>query len=156
MLTHMSRPVVPRRVDHALKRRGFRPIGSPVRKSEAVCIGLDELEAVRLADLEGLYQDAAAERMAVSRQTYARILARARHAIAACLVERKMLMVEAGPVIEDAHHHEACPVHGGPRRLGRTCHCPARGARCGKDCPHPGPSCPCHSGTAPGASPDTR
>ena len=58
-----------------------------------ICIGLDELEAIRLADLEGLYQDAAAERMGVSRQTYARILARARHTVAASLVERRMLMV---------------------------------------------------------------
>jgi predicted DNA-binding protein (UPF0251 family) len=127
-----------------------------VRKAEAICIGLDELEAVRLADLEGLYQDAAAERMAVSRQTYARILGRARHAIAACLVGRKMLMVEAGPVFEEAPHREACPVHGGPRRMGRTCHCPAKGTRGGKDCPHPGPSCPCHGGTALDTRPDTR
>ena len=144
----MSRPVVPRHVGPALKGYGFRPIGSPARKADAICIGLDELEAVRLADLEGLYQEAAAEQMAVSRQTYARILARARRAIAACLVERKLLMVEAVPVIEKARLRQACPIHGSLRRRGRTCHCPARGTRCGKDCPHPGPSCPCHGGAA--------
>ena len=49
-------------------------------------IGVDELEAIRLADIEGLYQDAAAERMGVSRQTYARILNRARTAVARSLV----------------------------------------------------------------------
>jgi hypothetical protein len=108
-------------------------------------IGLDELEAIRLTDMEGLYQDAAAERMGVSRQTYARILARARHAVAASLVERRMLVVEPGTVIEDAAPPFGCPIHGGKRRQGRTCHCPARPATCGKNCPHPGPSCDCRS-----------
>jgi hypothetical protein len=106
-------------------------------------IGLDELEAIRLADLEGLYQDAAAERMGVSRQTYARILARARHAVAASLVDRRMLLVGSGPVIEAAVSPPECPVHDGPRRHGRTCHCPVGRAACGKKCRHPGPSCAC-------------
>jgi uncharacterized protein len=128
-----------------LKRRGFRPIGRLVCKANTISIGLDELEAVRLADLEGLYQDAAAQRMGVSRQTYARILLRARHAVATCLVERKMLVVGAGSVIPDIPRPAECPVHGGPRRRGRTCHCPVRHEACGKDCAHPGPSCGCHS-----------
>jgi uncharacterized protein len=106
-------------------------------------IGLDELEAIRLADLEGLYQDAAAGRMGVSRQTYARILSRGRHAVAASLLEAKMLVVESGPVIEDVAAAAGCPVHGGPRRHGRTCHCPTRCAACGKSCPHPDVSCDC-------------
>jgi hypothetical protein len=101
-----------------------------------VRIGQDGLEAIRLADVEGLYQDAAAERMGVSRQTYARILARARHAVAMALVERRVLIVDAGPVVEETSAPTECPVHGGPRRLGRTCRCPARqpgscGRRCG-------------------------
>lgn len=139
----MSRPVVPRRVGCQLNGRGFRPIGRLACKADAISIGLDELEAIRLADLEGLYQDAAAGRMGVSRQTYARILSRARHAVAACLVERKMLVVEAGPVVEETPPPAECPVHNGARRHGRTCHCPVRRKTCGKDCAHPGPSCGC-------------
>jgi hypothetical protein len=108
-------------------------------------IGLDELEAIRLADLEGLYQDAAAERMGVSRQTYARILLRARHAVAASLVESKMLVVEAGPVVEDTAPPPECPIHGGGRRHGRTCLCPAGRQTCGKNCAHPGPARGCRS-----------
>jgi hypothetical protein len=108
-------------------------------------IGLDELEAIRLADVEGLYQDAAAERMGVSRQTYARILSRGRHVVAACLVEGRALVVGTGPVIEDAQPTAECPVHGGKRRQGRTCQCPVRRAQCSEDCPHPGPSCECRS-----------
>ncbi len=142
---HMPRPVVLRRVGCHMKGRGFRPIGQPACKADAVSIGLDELEAIRLADLEGLYQDAAAERMGVSRQTYARILARARHAVAASLLEARMLLVESGPVIEDTAPPADCPVHGGKRRQGRTCHCPTGGATCGESCPHPGPFCECRS-----------
>lgn len=141
--------MVPRHVGCHLKGRGFRPIGPPACKADAMRIGLDELEAIRLADLEGLYQDAAAERMGVSRQTYARILARARHAVAASLLEARMLLVGPAPVVEDAASPPACPIHGGPRRHGRTCNCPTRCATCGKDGPHSGPSCGCRH--APGA-----
>jgi hypothetical protein len=88
-------------------------------------LGVDGLEAIRLADLEGLYQDAAAERMGVSRQTYARILSRAREAVARALLERRLLLVEAAPVIEEAGPPLDCPVHGGPKRHGRTCRCRA-------------------------------
>jgi predicted DNA-binding protein (UPF0251 family) len=133
MLSIMARPVVPRRVCCGLKTRGFRPIGHSACKADTLSIGLDELEAIRLADMEGLYQDAAAERMGVSRQTYARVLSRARHAVAACLVESKMLVVEAGPVVADTSRPAACPVHGGARRRGRTCHCPARCRGCRQD-----------------------
>jgi predicted DNA-binding protein (UPF0251 family) len=136
---------MPRRVGCHMRGRGFRPIGQPACKADAIRIGLDELEAIRLADLDGLYQDAAAERMGVSRQTYARILTRARHAVAVSLLGARMLVVGSGPVIEDAAPPPECPVHGGARRHGRTCHCPTGGATCGKSCPHPGPSCGCRS-----------
>jgi uncharacterized protein len=135
----MARPVVPRRVCCHSAGPGFRPIG-PVTKVNAIRLAQDGLEAIRLADVEGLYQDAAAERMGVSRQTYARILSRARHAVASALVERRMLVFDGGPVIQEAEEPTACPIHGGPRRQGRTCHCPGgRHAHpCGKHCACPG------------------
>jgi predicted DNA-binding protein (UPF0251 family) len=104
-------------------------------RTEAVRIGQDGLEAMRLADVVGLYQDAAAERMGVSRQTFARILARARNAVALALVERRLLLVDGGSIVEETSARTECPVHGGPRRQGRTCHCPVRhpGA-CGRHC----------------------
>jgi predicted DNA-binding protein (UPF0251 family) len=139
----MSRPTVPRHVGCHLKGRGFRPIGQPSSQADALRIGRDEIEAIRLADLEGLYQDAAAERMGVSRQTYARILARARHTVAASLLEARILVVGSGPVIEEAAPPLQCPVHGGQRRQGRTCHCPAAATACGETCPHPGTTCDC-------------
>lgn len=123
----MSRPPLPRHICCRLNGLGFRPLGRPPYRADAIHIGVDELEAMRLADIEGLYQDAAAERMGVSRQTYARILGRARSAVARSLVEQKMLLVAGGdsaPIVESAPVPQECPVHGGPRRHGRACHCP--------------------------------
>jgi len=131
MLITMPRPITPRRVGCPARAGGFRPIGGPASR-ESVVLGLDGLEAIRLADLEGLYQDAAAERMGVSRQTYARILVRARQAVAAALLGRRLLLVEPGPVIEEASPPLECPVHGGPRRHGRTCRCPAQHEKWGQ------------------------
>lgn len=135
MLITVSRPPIPRRVCCRATVYGFRPLGPGGCHSELVTIGVDELEAVRLADVEGLYQEAAAERMGVSRPTYARILLRARRAVAECLLERKRLVVAPSPHVQEADDAPHCPVHGGRRRAGRVCRCPARHeGRCGKRC----------------------
>ena len=52
----------------------------PDCRLEEVALSVDEFEALRLADLEGLYQDAAAARMGVSRPTFARASSRPRAA----------------------------------------------------------------------------
>jgi len=110
----------------------MRPIGRPVAGLPIVTLGPDELEAVRLADRELLYQEAAAERMGVSRQTYARILGRARQAIARSLLDGTVLLVageerprrpELAGEGEPPEPAPSCPVHGGPRRRGRGCRC---------------------------------
>ena len=62
----MARPEKLRRVGCVAGERAFKPIGRPVSSLEIQELRLDELEAIRLADLEGLYQEAAAERMGVS------------------------------------------------------------------------------------------
>ena len=65
----MARPVKCRRIRCAPATRYFKPQGIPLRNLEEIVLGLDELEAMRLADLEGLYQAEAAAQMGVSRQT---------------------------------------------------------------------------------------
>jgi predicted DNA-binding protein (UPF0251 family) len=65
---------------------------------EEVRLGLDELEAVRMADLEGLYHEEASERMGISRQTFGNIVESARKKIADALVNGKALVVEGGRV----------------------------------------------------------
>jgi predicted DNA-binding protein (UPF0251 family) len=124
----MARPPLPRRVCCQIGVRGFRPIGKPACATELVTIGRDELEAIRLADLEGLYQEAAAERMGVSRQTFARILTHAREVVAQGLIEGKALLIETGAAVDGPAPPLTCPVHGGARRRGRGCRCAGRQA----------------------------
>lgn len=69
----------------------------PERKySGTVVLTLDEIEAVRLSDLEGLDQDTCAKRMEVSRATYQRILHSARRSIADALVNGKAIEMRGG------------------------------------------------------------
>ena len=78
--------------------RAFKPVGVPGRKLEVVELALDEWEALRLADVEGLYHDAAAEQMGISRPTFGRLVERARHKVASSLFGLQMLVLKGGPV----------------------------------------------------------
>lgn len=72
----------------------FKPRGIPLIQLEEVCLSLDELEAIRLADYEGLYHEQAAEKMNISRPTFGRILGEARHKLAEAVVDGKALSIE--------------------------------------------------------------
>jgi predicted DNA-binding protein (UPF0251 family) len=76
----------------------YKPAGVPLNDLTRVLLLAEELEALRLADLEGLTQAGAAEQMGVSRSTFQRILARARQQVSFALVEGKALQIEPGPV----------------------------------------------------------
>ena len=115
----MARPEKLRMIGCVAGERGFKPLGRPVDQLEVETLRLDELEALRLADLEGLYQEAAAERMGVSRPTFARILSRARSIVARALLEERLLVVGRGPVVATTRDPLPCPVHGEERRRGR-------------------------------------
>lgn len=119
----MARPEKIRRVGCMAGERAFKPIGRPIGSLEVEELRLDELEALRLADLEGLYQEAAAERMGVSRPTFARILARARATVARALIEERVLVVGEGPVVAASDGPFPCAVHDGGRRRGQGCRC---------------------------------
>lgn len=121
----MARPPNPRRVGLSFTARVFKPAGIPLTAMQQVHLDLDGIEALRLADLEGLYHDAAAEVMGVSRPTFGRILAEARTRVAEALVEGKVLRIGGGPVVESVAESLPCPVHGGGRRRGRGCRCGA-------------------------------
>lgn len=94
----MPRPLKCRRVDHTPETTYFKPAGVPVSELEVVSLSYDELEAVRLADHEGLYQEEAALKMEVSRQTFGNIVASARKKIADALSNGKALRIEGGIV----------------------------------------------------------
>jgi predicted DNA-binding protein (UPF0251 family) len=94
----MPRPQCPRRVRGRPGAVLFKPAGIPIRLLEEVVLTLDEFESLRLADLEGLYQEAAAERMGVSRATFGRIVESARRKVALTLTGGRVLRVEGGSV----------------------------------------------------------
>jgi predicted DNA-binding protein (UPF0251 family) len=79
----------------------FKPAGVPLYALEEVILTLDEVEALRLADLRGLYQEQSARRMRISRATFARIVEAARRKTADVLVHGKALRVEGGSVMPD-------------------------------------------------------
>ena len=70
----MSRPKCCRHIGAMPGKTFFQPVGAAPSSFEAVLLTLDEYEAIRLADLDGLYQEQAASRMSVSRQTFGRIV----------------------------------------------------------------------------------
>jgi len=87
----MSRPQCPRKIAHSPPATYFKPAGIPLRDLEEIILGPDELESLRLADCEDLYHQDAAKRMGVSRQTFDRIVRRARRKVAEALVRGRAL-----------------------------------------------------------------
>lgn len=89
----MPRPQCPRRISHKAPADYYKPAGMPLCDLEEILLGADELEALRLGDLQGLYHTEAAEHMRVSRQTFDRILRNAHVKIATALVNGMALRI---------------------------------------------------------------
>lgn len=123
----MARPTRHRAIDRDLATGLYGPRGRPMPGVESLELTLDGLEAIRLVDLEGLYQEEAAKRMGVSRATVARVLNQARRTLAEALVHRKQLLVGGGAVRPRDDDTWPCPVHGHRRRRGRGCRCEGEG-----------------------------
>lgn len=76
----------------------FKPAGIPASRLKELVLEIDELEAIRLADREGLYHEQAAEQMKISRQTFGRIVSSARKKVAQALVDGMSIRIEGGEV----------------------------------------------------------
>ncbi|MEI6438426.1 MAG: DUF134 domain-containing protein [Candidatus Omnitrophota bacterium] len=76
--------------------RCFLPKCKKTGALEGVAITIDEFEAIRLADLEGLTHARAGKLMKVSRPTFTRILSSAHQKVADGLVNIKALRIEGG------------------------------------------------------------
>jgi predicted DNA-binding protein (UPF0251 family) len=74
----------------------FKPAGIPLCSLEEIGLGVEEVEALRLKDLEGLEQEDCADRMGISRPTFQRILTGARAKVTEALVQGKAIRVEGG------------------------------------------------------------
>jgi len=94
----MPRPTKCRKVAYSPETRFFKPAGIPVSELEVIILTLDELEAVRLADFLNLYQEEAAQKMNISRQTFGNIISSARNKIADSLINGKAIHIEGGYV----------------------------------------------------------
>jgi len=103
----MPRPVKCRRVAHIPGTIYFKPAGIPLRELDEVVVSVDEIEAIRLKDIEGLEQEQGAEKMNISRPTFQRTLASARGKIADALINGKAIRIEGGN-IEMAQHRFRC------------------------------------------------
>ena len=105
----MPRPRKRRLLQRAPREAIYKPAGVPLSGLRRVMLLQEELEALRLADLEGFTQQQAAQRMDVSRSTFQRTVARARRQVALALSEGHALQIEGGTFQVREHHR-------GPRR----------------------------------------
>lgn len=92
----MARPIKWRKIEHIPVIPYFVPTEKNVEELPENTLKLEELEAIRLKDLEGLEQGECAERMEVSRPTFQRILSSAREKVADSLINGKMIRIEGG------------------------------------------------------------
>ncbi len=92
----MARPIKWRQIEHIPTVSYFTPSDRKEAEHEENILKLEELEAIRLKDLEGLEQEECAEKMKVSRPTFQRILLIAREKIADSLIKGKAIRIEGG------------------------------------------------------------
>jgi len=90
----MPRPIKCRKVGFIPEKRYFTP--SPNEDVEEITLKLEEVEAMRLKDIEKLSQEEAAVLMQVSRQTFQNIIDSARRKVALSLTEGKAIKICGG------------------------------------------------------------
>jgi predicted DNA-binding protein (UPF0251 family) len=74
----------------------FRPAGAGMTEPGEMILTVDEFEAVRLKDLEGLDQSVCAEKMDISQPTFHRLVISARRKVADALTHGKSIKIEGG------------------------------------------------------------
>jgi uncharacterized protein len=127
----LARPTKPKLVGEAPKTDYFKPRGIPLTELEEVTLNIEELEALRLVDLEGMYQEDAAREMGVSRQTIQRMITEARAKVIEALVAGKALRIEGGSyIMREGGGRYRCGRCGGQvppgyGRRGRGWNCPS-------------------------------
>ncbi|MGA7837266.1 MAG: DUF134 domain-containing protein [Ignavibacteriaceae bacterium] len=89
----MGRPKKYRKIKCNPGAMYFKPRGGPMNYLDEIILEADEVEAIRLGDLKGLSQEEAAEKMKISRQTFGRIINRARMKIADGILNGKALRI---------------------------------------------------------------
>ncbi|TKB48621.1 DUF134 domain-containing protein [Ferrimonas sediminicola] len=91
----MPRPKLTRKVRCRAPFSLYKPNGVPGKDLIKLPLGADELEAMRLTDMEGMSQQQAAQEMGVSRQTLGNIVTSARRKVVSALVRGQALEMES-------------------------------------------------------------
>jgi predicted DNA-binding protein (UPF0251 family) len=127
----MSRPAKHRTVSFTAGVTRYTPVGIPEGFVETASMTLDQLEALRLADLLGHSHEEAARRMRVSRATFGRIVGSARRTVADALVHGKSVTIGGGPCTFTFRQRFYCPrcrhEHAGTLAQELKCDCCSTG-----------------------------
>lgn len=89
----MTRPRLCRRIRFNPRITYFKPQGVPMRFLEAIDLTAEELEALRLKNIEGLEQTEAANKMDTSQSTFQRILSSANKKVSDALINGKAIRI---------------------------------------------------------------
>jgi len=92
----MGRQPLWRRVNFIPQITYFKPAGVPLSSLQEIHLSVEEAEAIRLKDLEGLELEECAKKMNISRTTFSRVLGLARQKIADALLSGKAIRIEGG------------------------------------------------------------
>jgi predicted DNA-binding protein (UPF0251 family) len=92
----MGRQSLPRRVEFMPQTTYFKPAGISLSQLQEICLSVEEVEAIRLKDLERLEQEECAQKMNISRPTFSRILGSVRQKMADALLNGKAIRIEGG------------------------------------------------------------
>ena len=90
----MTRPRLPRCLRFNPSVYYFKPRGIPLRELEEVALLPDELEALKLYEVDGLEQIAASVKMKISQPTFARLLGSANKKVAEAIIKGKAIRIE--------------------------------------------------------------
>ncbi len=124
----MPRPKKVRKIRFNPDVTYFKPRGVPLSELEDVALSLEELEALRLVDLEKMNQTEAAERMDISQSTLHRVLTSGRKKLTEALVEGKAISVKGGDykMVRGSGRGGGRGRMGGPYAAGPegVCECP--------------------------------
>lgn len=93
---YMPRPKIQRCIRFRPDVHYFKPRGIPLRDLEEVVVLQDELEALKLHEVDGLEQKEASERMKISQPTFARLLGSVYKKIGEAIIKGKAIRLEGG------------------------------------------------------------
>lgn len=90
----MTRPRRPRCLRFKPSVYYFKPQGIPLRLLEEIALLPDELESLKLYEIDGLDQIKAAQKMKISQPTFARTLESAQKKVAQAIIQGKAIRIE--------------------------------------------------------------